>query len=63
VPDFCAQVDDVAIGVMGYIVPIGITLMGVYLAYTGFNDVSYIFFRVVLRAGAPHCDVSTSALT
>jgi hypothetical protein len=35
-----AQVDDIAIGVMGYVVPIGITLVGVYLAYTGFNDVS-----------------------
>jgi hypothetical protein len=43
-----AQVDDVAIGVMGYIVPIGITLVGVYLAYTGFTDVSNLLLSLAM---------------
>ena len=32
--------NEVAMGVFSYLLPVGITLFGVYLAYTGFNKVS-----------------------
>lgn len=35
-----AQVNDAALEAMTYIIPIGITLYGVYVAYTGFKGVS-----------------------
>lgn len=34
-----AQVNDAALEAMTYIIPIGITLYGVYVAYTGFKGV------------------------
>ena len=35
--------DNTALAVMGFVVPIGITLFGVYLAYTGFKSVLETF--------------------
>jgi len=40
------QVNEVALGVFSYFLPISITLSGVYLAYTGFQSVSGFYTYV-----------------
>jgi len=45
-------VNEAALEAFSFILPIGITLVGVYLAYTGFESVSFISIYVIVLLSA-----------